>query len=565
MLSESVVRPIPALTPETEFFWKSGQDGKLRIQKCSQCLALVHPPAPACRYCGSAEVEPSVVSGRGTVEAVTVNEHTWLVDWPAPYNVVIVALEDDPRVRLLSNVFGSKDEEIEIGSVVEVDFVHANDIWYPVFRATGERQSDRPSGVDPKRFQIQKGGDHNKFENRVSITGVGQSDVGRRLMRSPIELAANACRLAIADAGLEPGDIDGVATFPGEAPLNGMSEGGATPVVEALGLQPLWINGAPIGNTNAQLGSILTGMLAVASGMCKHVLCFRTVWQSTYSELLRSGRLGNTGMTSSTGGPPVTTPIEPTSEFYWRSPFGAVSATNWAALHAASYFRRFGRSRRDLAAIALNNRHHAMQNPSALYRDPLSLDEYMDARMISDPLCLYDCDGLIDGSIAFVISSSEIAPDLRQRPVQFEAVGTRMQERTSGEQGFLSFIPGMLGPAAHMWSRTSLNPADVDVAELYDGFSIICLNWLEALGFCEFGTGGEFVGDGSRTSLTGELPLNTDGGQLSGGRLHGYRFLQEAVLQLRGIAGERQVADASVAVVSNAGVVPGLCMLLTAE
>jgi acetyl-CoA acetyltransferase len=144
-------------------------------------------------------------------------------------------------------------------------------------------------------------------------------------------------------------------------------------------------------------------------------------------------------------------------------------------------------------------------------------------------------------------------------------VGVHIADRVSWDQGTVSHEPQVLGPARHLWTRSTLTPGDVDVAQLYDGFTFNCLTWIEALGFCEIGEGGPFVEGGDRIALDGELPLNTSGGQLSAGRLHGFGFIHEAVLQLRGEAGERQVAGAEVAVVATGGGVPGGCALLTTD
>jgi acetyl-CoA acetyltransferase len=149
--------------------------------------------------------------------------------------------------------------------------------------------------------------------------------------------------------------------------------------------------------------------------------------------------------------------------------------------------------------------------------------------------------------------------------VLVEAVGTQITERVSWDQGTVTHEPQVFGPAAHLWTRTDLRPADVDVAELYDGFTFNCLSWLEALGFCGVGEAPAFLDGGKRIALDGVIPLNTHGGQLSAGRTHGYGFLHEAVVQLRGDAGERQVRDAEVAVVSAGGGVPGGCLLLTTD
>ncbi len=191
------------------------------------------------------------------------------------------------------------------------------------------------------------------------------------------------------------------------------------------------------------------------------------------------------------------------------------------------------------------------------------MDDYLEARMISTPFGLYDCDVPCDGAVAIVISARDAAADCRRSPVLVDAVGTAIADRLSWDQGTLTHEPQVFGPAQHLWQRATLAPGDVDVAQLYDGFSFNCLTWLEALGFCEVGEGGPFVEGGKRIALDGELPLNTSGGQLSAGRLHGFGFIHEAVVQLRGDAGERQVAGAEVAVVATGGGMPGGCALLT--
>jgi acetyl-CoA acetyltransferase len=183
--------------------------------------------------------------------------------------------------------------------------------------------------------------------------------------------------------------------------------------------------------------------------------------------------------------------------------------------------------------------------------------------MITTPFGLYDCDVPCDGSIAIVVSALDTARDRLHPPVLVDAVGTQITERVSWDQGTLSHEPQTAGPAAHLWSRTSLRPGDVDVAELYDGFTFNCLSWLEGLGFCGLGEAGDFLADPSRIGLGGQLPLNTFGGQLSAGRTHGYGFIHEAVVQLRGDGGARQVAGAEVAVVSTGGGTPGGCFLFT--
>ena len=185
------------------------------------------------------------------------------------------------------------------------------------------------------------------------------------------------------------------------------------------------------------------------------------------------------------------------------------------------------------------------------------MDDYLSARMITTPFGLYDCDVPCDGSVAIIVSREDVAADMTQKPVLVEAVGTQITERCQLGPGHAR--PRAAGDRA---GRAPLDPhrpapADVDIALLYDGFTFNCLSWIEALGFCGWGEAKDFLDGGNSIALDGKLPLNTHGGQLSAGRLHGYGFIHEAVMQLRGEAGERQVADAEIAVVSTGGGTPG--------
>jgi acetyl-CoA acetyltransferase len=163
--------------------------------------------------------------------------------------------------------------------------------------------------------------------------------------------------------------------------------------------------------------------------------------------------------------------------------------------------------------------------------------------MISSPLCLFDCDVPCDGATAVIVSAAEAGPDLRRPPVEVLSVGTALHGRNSWDQFEDLTTMACRDAAAMMWDRTDLAPSDVDVAEMYDGFSFITLAWIEALGFCGKGEAGPFIEGGGRIALDGSLPINTNGGQLSAGRLHGYALLHEACCQLWGEAGRRQVGD----------------------
>jgi acetyl-CoA acetyltransferase len=192
----------------------------------------------------------------------------------------------------------------------------------------------------------------------------------------------------------------------------------------------------------------------------------------------------------------------------------------------------------------------------------MTMDDYLSARPITTPFGLYDCDVPCDASIAVIVSDASVARDLPQPAVRIDAVGTQILERVSWDQDTVTHEPQVIGQSAHLWSRTSLTPDDVDLALLYDGFTFNAVSWLEGLGFCEFGEAQEWMDGGRRISLDGDLPVNPHGGQLSEGRTHGYGFLAEAMLQLRHDAGERQVADARTAVVTSGGGTPSGVLLL---
>ncbi len=382
-----------------------------------------------------------------------------------------------------------------------------------------------------------------KFEDGVVITGLGQSQVGRRLDRSDLALTTDAILAAVDDAGLTPSDIDGLATYPGGGTT--INPGFAGPplidVYDTIGLEPTFLMGNFEGP--AQLGPVLNACLAVSAGLAKHVVVYRTVTEGSARALLKSTR------TPPTGGPRLEI-----------TPFGEGPAPIGYGLLARRHFHEYGTTREQLAQIALTARRHAQLNPKAVMRSPLTLSDYMEARMIDDPLCLYDCDVYCDGSTAVVFSSVDYAPDARKPAVRVEALGMAPPLRSQYAQ-HTDLRPGIRA-AEQMWGRTDLSPSDVDVAGIYDGFSILTMLWLEALGFCGRGESGSYVEGGTRITLGGDLPINTHGGQLSGGRLHGLGFVHEMCLQLRGEAEARQVPGAQVAAVS-VGALPYVgCLLL---
>jgi acetyl-CoA acetyltransferase len=408
------------------------------------------------------------------------------------------------------------------------------------------------------------------LERKAVISGIGQSAVGRRLGRGELDLTIEAGMRAIADAGLTRADIDGLATYPGMGVGTPGFAGPTTPdVQDALRLRLNWHDGG--GEGPGQMRAVIAACLAVGAGLARHVLVYRTVTESSaQGEGGRAGIGVPSGGGGSGGGSGAGGGGMPRFSGFlqWMLPFGAASAVNWIALVAQRRMHEFGLTRQQLAQIALNDRRNAALNPAAVYRDPMTLADYLGARMISTPLCLYDCDPPSDGSTAFVVSHRDYAADAPNPACHVNAVGTALRGRPSWDQFDDMTTMAARDAGASMWERTELRPGDVDIAQLYDGFSILAVVWLEALGFCGRGESGPFIEGGGAIAREGALPLNTAGGQLSGGRLHGFGLIHEACLQLRGQAGERQVRRAGgrlpeVAAVSNGGGPIAGSMLLT--
>ena len=392
-------------------------------------------------------------------------------------------------------------------------------------------------------------------ERGAIISGIGISRIGRKTGIPGLDLTVESSTAAIADAGLLPHDIDGIATM------------GETPVADAashLGVEHSW-TGSPVGRWGL-LSPVVNAFHAVATGQARQVLVYRTVNMMGGSVLPPPSAAGDTAASpapSSARAPsaPVEEKGNPMADVPRLLAAHSYSAANWLALHARRHMHVYGTTKEQLGWLAINSRSNAALNPRATYRDPLSMDDYLSARMISDPFGLLDCDVPVDGSVAFVVSTVDAIADC-DHPVRVEACGGALG---LGGWDQRPDYPKMASTdaAAEMWSRTDLKPADVDIAELYDGFTFLTLAWLEALGFCGDGEAGPFVEGAARIALDGQLPLNTYGGQLSAGRMHGNWVLHEACLQLRGEAGPRQADNPDVAAVSNGGGPIAGCMLLT--
>lgn len=385
-------------------------------------------------------------------------------------------------------------------------------------------------------------------EKNVAITGLGQSEIFRKPQVLPIELALRACEQAIADAGLKPEDIDGACVWPAtpSGTPSGFSSASIPDVVNSLGLKLNWWSGA---DNAAQLSPIMEAAAAINAGYADHVLCWRALGERWIPQ----------------HGP------APMGKMYgwadWLMPYHAYSAANWCGIHANAHMTRFGITREQMGAIPVVQRRNASLNPKAIYRETFTLEEYMATRMITTPFTMLDCDVPCDGTTAVIVSRLDKARDLKQKPVLVEAVGSGgAHDQMDTWIGRADFPQMAMHEAAKMmWNRTDLTPKDVDTAHLYDGFTWLTMNWIEALGFCGEGESGAFIEGGSRISLDGELPLNTNGGQLSEGRMHGFGHLHEACLQLRGQADQRQVKDVKVSVVGNGGGSLGGAVLLRTD
>lgn len=378
-------------------------------------------------------------------------------------------------------------------------------------------------------------------EKGVAITGIGQSEVARPSTKTPLRLTIDACMEAITDAGLKPSDIDGVACWPGDS-NNGdaFSPVGPLAIKSVLGLNVNWFGGGYEGP--GPLTAVMNGAMAIATGLCDHVLVFRTIMESSARLVSRDA----TALSKKTIG------RDTNFMWQWSTPFNVHSVINIVAMYANAHFEKYGTTSEQLAQIPLTLRKHAQLNPKAVMRTPMTMDDYMASKMISTPLRMFDCDVHCDGSTAIVLSRREAARDAPNPPIRIEAIGAAMHQPYYWDQVDLTAM-ATAETARMMWARTDLKPSDVDTAQLYDGFSILTLMWLENLGLCPVGEGGRFIEGGHRIGLTGEMPLNTNGGQLSGGRTHGMGYVHEACSQLWGRGGERQIRDPHVAVAAAGG------------
>ena len=381
--------------------------------------------------------------------------------------------------------------------------------------------------------------------NNVAVSGVGLCAPSRENVRPIMSVMLDAVDEALDHAGLTLADIDGLATFPSTYNLGSAAKNDSPIDVielkETLGINVSHFSGGVEGP--GQFASIFDAIGAIMSGQAKHILCYRTLAQYTQQlEARAKPRQASDGYERVSG------------KWIYHRPFNIVSPVAPSAMMARRHMHEFGTTKEQLGALVVNTRANAVKNPRAVYRAPMTMDDYMGARIICDPLGLYDCDALLDASTVIIISRLDAARDLRQAPLVIEAFSGRMGGRYSWDQFEPKWGMMALENGPQLWERTDFKPDDVKVANLYDGFSIQAMIWLEALGFCQHGESGPFVEGGHRIALGGDLPLNTGGGQLSGGRMHGFGLLWETCIQMWGEGGERQVpGDVDVGVAAAGG------------
>ncbi len=374
------------------------------------------------------------------------------------------------------------------------------------------------------------------LKDQACIAGIGETAYTRDPSRcaTTLGLQLEASLRAIADAGLAPKQIDGVLPFPGL--------GTAEEFAANLGIEELrFAVTAHLGGA-APVASLQDAAMAVATGVASYVL-IPAGWNAY------SGRRAMETVASDVSAIPGGAIAR---DYYL--PYGLTAPPQWYALMARRHMHEFGTTAEQLGAIAVAMRKHAQRNPNAVMRDrPMTIEDYLASPLIAGPYRLFDCCLETDGAAAVVVTSAERARDLKQTPVSIMGVAEGHPYPGDDIVGRRDiFRTGLTEAAPRAFAMAGVSPRDVDFAEVYDCFTFEVLQQLEEAGFCERGEGGAFV-EGGRIELGGELPVNTHGGLLSEAHVLGMNHIVEAVRQLRGDAGERQVAGVEVGVVTGWG------------
>ena len=371
------------------------------------------------------------------------------------------------------------------------------------------------------------------LRNRLAIVGVGESDVGKVPQMTGLGLNAQAAKRALDDAGLEVGDIDGLLTAYSLTEPYFML---GTVLCEYLGLKPGYCSSLVTGGATpaVMLGHAAS---AIASGLASTVLV--ATGENRATGLSRDSAVA--ALAAAVGHP------------YFESPYGT-SIPGFYAMIAQRYMHEYGVTREQLAQVAVTTRRHASLHPSSHMKAPITIDDVLASKPIADPLTILDCCLISDAAGAFIVTSAERARDCKPRPIYLLGIGERhTHEYLVCAESLTRFGAAESSQAAYRMA--GVGPADIDVAQLYDCFTIVPVIELAECGFCKDGEGGAFYADG-HAAIGGRLPINTHGGMLShahAGATGGMLGIIEAVQQLRGGLGARQVAGAEVALVHNEG------------
>jgi acetyl-CoA acetyltransferase len=355
------------------------------------------------------------------------------------------------------------------------------------------------------------------LKDQAAIVGIGQTDFSKNSGRSDLQLACEAVRAAIADAGLKPSQIDGMTTFT-------MDLTDDIEVARSVGIGGLTFQSQIPHGGGAALGVLMQAAMAVATGAAKYVVCYRDL----------NGRSGQRYSSGVSGNLITSDAIH----WSWYIPSGLMTPTSWVAMVTRRYMHETGTTSRDLGEVAVSTRKHAVVNPDAIfYQRPLTLEEHQASRMIVDPLRLYDCCLETDGACACIVTTPERARDLAKKPALIRAVaqgaGPDQESMTSFYRPDITELPELGMVARQLYEVSGLRPDDIDAAILYDAFTAIVLFQLEAYGFCKRGEAKDFVKNGN-IEVGGRLPVNTHGGQLSEAYIHGMNGVNEGVRLIRG-------------------------------
>jgi acetyl-CoA acetyltransferase len=379
---------------------------------------------------------------------------------------------------------------------------------------------------------------------KAAIAGIGESQVGKVPGRSALQLQSDAALAALADAGVTISEVDGLFTTPVRVEHWNMPAG---VVAGFFGIRPNYLSTVDVAGASG-CSMIDQAIAAVESGRCEVALC--VAGQNLLSNRSRSQAVQS--MAERGSGHPQ-----------FEVPYGPLIPSLYALI-AQRHMHEYGTTPEQLAQVAVTMRKHASLNPNAHKRELMSVDDVMNSRMITSPLHVFDCAIVSDGAAAAVVMRADRARDLGRKPVYLLGSGYGLRHGYVGDAQCLT-TSGAMDAGRTAFGKAGLAPKDINVAQIYDCFTITVIVELEDLGFCPKGEGGRFVEDGN-IGLGGRLPVTTHGGLLSGGHPGlggGFFHVLEAVRQLRGEAGERQVANAEVALAhGNGGVVSVHCTLI---